>query len=56
MSGLVMTTGASGHLGRQVAEFLLERLPATRVAAMARRPEVLADLEATCRRGHFPSS
>ena len=44
MTGVVMVTGASGALGRQVVEFLLERLPPDRVAALARRPESLDDL------------
>jgi NAD(P)H dehydrogenase (quinone) len=42
MSGLIMVTGASGHLGRQVLEFLLDRVPASRVAALARQPAALA--------------
>jgi len=41
VTGVVMVTGASGALGRQVVEFLLERLPPDRVAALARRPESL---------------
>jgi NAD(P)H dehydrogenase (quinone) len=44
VTGVVMVTGASGALGRQVVEFLLERLPPDRVAALARRPESLDDL------------
>ena len=44
MTGVVMVTGASGALGRQVVEFLLERLPAAQVAALARRPQSLDDL------------
>ncbi|MFB7271774.1 SDR family oxidoreductase [Streptomyces sp. NPDC056244] len=44
MSGLIMVTGATGALGRHVVEFLLERVPVGRVAALARRPEALADL------------
>jgi NAD(P)H dehydrogenase (quinone) len=44
VTGVVMVTGASGALGRQVVEFLLERLPPDRVAALARRPEFLDDL------------
>jgi uncharacterized protein YbjT (DUF2867 family) len=37
VTGVVMVTGASGALGRQVVESLLERLPPDRVAALARR-------------------
>lgn len=56
MSGLIMVTGASGALGRQVVEFLLERVPASRVAALARRPETLADFAergVSVRRGDY---
>jgi NAD(P)H dehydrogenase (quinone) len=44
VSGLILVTGASGGLGRPVMEFLLERVPADRVAALAPKPESLADL------------
>lgn len=56
MSGLIMVTGASGELGRRVVEFLLERVPASRVAALARRPEALVDLAdrgVSVRRGDY---
>ncbi|QXE35016.1 SDR family oxidoreductase [Streptomyces sp. GMY02] len=56
MSGLIMVTGATGALGNQVVEFLLERVPADRVAALARRPEALAGLVergVTVRRGDY---
>ncbi len=44
MNGRTLVTGAHGHLGRLVVESLLERVPATQVAALARQPESLADL------------
>jgi NAD(P)H dehydrogenase (quinone) len=44
VNGRILVTGASGGLGRQVVEFLLDRVPAGRVAALARNPESLADL------------
>ncbi|MBM9509475.1 SDR family oxidoreductase [Actinacidiphila acididurans] len=56
MSGLVMITGATGELGRRVVEFLLQRVPAGRIAALARRPEDLSDLAARgvlVRRGDY---
>ncbi|MEU3186808.1 SDR family oxidoreductase [Streptomyces sp. NPDC006923] len=56
MSGLIMVTGASGELGRQVVEFLLKLIPAHRVAALARRPEELADFAdrgVSVRRGDY---
>ncbi|MFE4174074.1 SDR family oxidoreductase [Streptomyces sp. NPDC056909] len=56
MNGLIMVTGASGALGRQVVEFLLTRVPAARVAALARRPEELTDFTergVSVRRGDY---
>jgi NAD(P)H dehydrogenase (quinone) len=41
-----IVTGASGHLGRLVAEELLERLPASEVILVTRHPEALEDLTA----------
>jgi NAD(P)H dehydrogenase (quinone) len=52
----VVITGASGHLGRLVAEELLARMPAPEVVLVSRHPEALADLGergATVRRGDF---
>ncbi|MFI7708880.1 NAD(P)H-binding protein [Nonomuraea sp. NPDC049480] len=43
MNGLVMITGASGHLGGEVLGALLDRAPADRIAALARKPESLAE-------------
>jgi NAD(P)H dehydrogenase (quinone) len=40
----VAITGASGNLGRQVAELLLERLEPSEIVLVTRRPEALADL------------
>jgi NAD(P)H dehydrogenase (quinone) len=42
----VIVTGAGGHLGRLVAEQLLERLAAERVILVTRRPEALDELRA----------
>ena len=51
-----IVTGASGHLGRLVAEELLDRLPASEVVLVTRQPEALEDLAArgaTVRYGDF---
>jgi NAD(P)H dehydrogenase (quinone) len=42
----VIVTGAAGHLGRLVAERLLERLEPEQVVLVTRRPEALRDLRA----------
>jgi NAD(P)H dehydrogenase (quinone) len=42
----VIVTGAAGHLGRLVAEQLLERLPPERLILVTRRPEALRELRA----------
>lgn len=42
----VLVTGATGELGRQVIEFLLEWTPPSDIVALARDPEKLADLTA----------
>jgi NAD(P)H dehydrogenase (quinone) len=39
-------TGSTGGLGRQTLDFLLERVPAAQLAALARDPAKLADLAA----------
>ena len=52
----VIATGASGHLGRLVAEALLERLPAAEVVLVSRHPQALRDMAergATVRYGDF---
>jgi NAD(P)H dehydrogenase (quinone) len=52
----VIITGASGHLGRLVAEELLERIPPTELVLVTRHPDAIADLGdrgATVRRGDF---
>jgi NAD(P)H dehydrogenase (quinone) len=40
----ILVTGATGALGRQTLEFLLSRVPASDVAALARDPQKLEDL------------
>jgi NAD(P)H dehydrogenase (quinone) len=42
----IIVTGAAGHLGRLVAEQLLERLPPERLVLVTRRPEALRELRA----------
>jgi NAD(P)H dehydrogenase (quinone) len=52
----LVVTGASGHLGRLVAEELLERMPASEIILVTRHPEAIADLAdrgAAVRRGDF---
>lgn len=39
----ILVTGATGGLGRQTLDRLLERIPASQVAALAREPAKLAD-------------
>lgn len=42
----ILVTGATGGLGRQTLDFLLQRVPPVRIAALARDPVKLADLAA----------
>jgi NAD(P)H dehydrogenase (quinone) len=52
----VIATGASGHLGRLVAEALLERLPPAEVILVTRHPQALREMAergATVRYGDF---
>jgi NAD(P)H dehydrogenase (quinone) len=52
----VIVTGASGHLGRLVADALLERVDPSDVVLVTRHPQALRDLAergATVRRGDF---
>jgi NAD(P)H dehydrogenase (quinone) len=52
----IVVTGASGQLGRLVAEQLLDRVPASEVVLVTRRPPVLRDLAergANVRHGDF---
>jgi NAD(P)H dehydrogenase (quinone) len=52
----VVVTGASGHLGRLVAEELLQRIPPSELVLVTRHPDAIADLGergATVRRGDF---
>jgi NAD(P)H dehydrogenase (quinone) len=51
-----IVTGASGHLGRLVAEELLERVPASELVLVTRHPDALQDMAArgaTVRHGDF---
>ncbi|MDR3670108.1 MAG: SDR family oxidoreductase [Holophaga sp.] len=43
---MIAITGASGQLGRLVIQALLERVPASELIAVARRPEAVSDLKA----------
>lgn len=43
---MILVTGATGHLGRLTIEFLLNKVPANQIAALARTPEKAADLAA----------
>ena len=43
---MILITGATGNLGKATLEFLLKKVPASSVAAMARQPEKLADVKA----------
>ena len=40
----ILVTGATGRLGRKTLEFLLDRVPASQIAALARDPQKLNDL------------
>jgi NAD(P)H dehydrogenase (quinone) len=46
MSGSILVSGASGHLGRQVVESLLGRVAPSSIVATTRKPESLADFAA----------
>jgi NAD(P)H dehydrogenase (quinone) len=46
MSGSILVTGASGHLGRRVVELLLARGGGARIIAATRKPDGLATLVA----------
>jgi len=46
MSGSILVTGASGHLGRRVVELLVARGGGARIIAATRKPESLAALTA----------
>jgi NAD(P)H dehydrogenase (quinone) len=43
---MILITGATGQLGKSVVEFLLKKLPATKIAALARDQNKAADLKA----------
>ena len=56
MTASIMVTGASGQLGRQIVESLIERVRSTDIAALGRAPEVLADFASrgvSVRRGDY---
>jgi NAD(P)H dehydrogenase (quinone) len=46
-------SGASGQLGRRTVELLRERVDASRIVALSRTPEKLADLAVTARQADF---
>jgi NAD(P)H dehydrogenase (quinone) len=46
MSGSILVSGASGHLGRRVVENLLGRVAPSSIVATTRKPESLAELAA----------
>jgi NAD(P)H dehydrogenase (quinone) len=46
MSGSILVSGASGHLGRQVVENLLGRVAPSSIVATTRKPDSLADFAA----------
>jgi NAD(P)H dehydrogenase (quinone) len=46
MSGSILVSGASGHLGREVVENLLRRVAPSSIVATTRSPERLADVAA----------
>ena len=46
MSGSILVSGASGHLGRQVVQNLLERVAPSSIVATTRKPDSLADFAA----------
>lgn len=53
---MILITGATGNLGKATLEFLLKKIPASSIAAMARQPEKLAELKARgveVRRGDY---
>ncbi len=53
---MIIVTGASGHLGREIVKRLLARVPASEVGVSVRDPEKVRDLEALgvrVRRGDF---
>jgi len=56
MSPTILITGASGQLGRLVLTELLKTTPAGQIAALVRRPEAAAEIEAlgvTVRKGDY---
>jgi NAD(P)H dehydrogenase (quinone) len=53
MSGSILVTGASGHLGRRVVELLVARSGGARIIAATRKPEGLSGLGVEVRRADF---
>lgn len=41
---MIVVTGASGQLGKLVINFLLEKIPASKIIAAVRNPEKAKDL------------
>ena len=50
---MLVVTGASGQLGRSTVEFLRQRVDASRIVALSRTPERLANLGVTTRPADF---
>jgi len=50
---MIAVTGASGQLGRLVIQELLRKVPASRIIALARRPEAVQDLGVQARRADY---
>ncbi len=46
---MIVVTGANGQIGRQVVNFLRERIPVSEIAVSVREPEKAADLAATAK-------
>lgn len=53
MASTLIVSGASGQLGRRTVQLLRERVDASRIVALSRTPEKLADLGVTTRASDF---
>lgn len=50
---MIVVSGASGKLGRRTVEYLRERVDASRIVALSRNPDRIADLGVTTRQADF---